>query len=60
MEKYKVSFTFGSSSLNNIFINVLLKELRSNFKIDKNGVLLSYTHLSLNKGGMNNIFREHE
>ena len=61
MEKYKISFTFGSSnSLNDIFIKVLLKELKMILKNKDNIVSSSCTDLSLNKGGMNNIFREHE
>lgn len=60
MKKYKISFTFESSnSLNDIFIKVLLKELKMILKNKDNIVSSSCTDLSLNnKGGMNNIFRE--
>ena len=62
MEKYKVSFTFNNyDSLNDIFIKVLLKELKMILKNKDNIVSSFCTDLSLNnKGGMNNIFREHE
>ena len=61
MEKYKISFTFdNSNSLNDIFIKVLLKEIKMILRKESIGVSSSYTNLSLAKGGMDKIPREYE
>ena len=60
MSKYKISYTFeDGSSLNNIFIKVLIKEMRHIFIRRKKGVSLSYTYVALNEGGSNYTFKEH-
>lgn len=57
--KYKINITFDDkNSLNDIFTNVLLKEIKKLLKNNKNGVSLTCIDCSLDKGGMNN--REHK
>lgn len=57
--KYKFNFTFDDNrSINDIFINVLLKEIKKILKNNKNSVSLTCTDCSLNKGGMD--YREHK
>ncbi len=57
--KYKFNFTFDDNkSINDIFINVLLKEIKKILKNNKNSVLLTCIDCSLDKGGMD--YREHK
>ena len=57
--KYKFNFTFDDNkSINDIFINVLLKEIKKILKNNKNSVSLTCIDCSLDKGGMN--YREHK
>lgn len=57
--KYKFNFTFDDNkSINDIFINVLLKEIKKILKNNKNNVSLTCIDCSLDKGGMD--YREHK
>lgn len=61
MEKYNISFAFdNTNSLNDIFIKVLLKEIKMILRKESIVVSSSYTNLSLDKGGIGKIPREYE
>lgn len=56
--KYKFNFTFDDNkSINDIFINVLLRELKK-YLNNKDNVLLTSLDCSINKGDIN--YREHK